>query len=182
MGMNLVTKHALVLGVSAVAAAGALAGCSTSKETESGAGSSTSGAATSAAPTESGTAAPTAGQTPGAPAPGTGHVKLNAADLGPVTGVSCQTADGVVTIAIESTPKTTVVLTDEETPGVNSVSIGELGAEGPSVAYVPGLSEATPQATRDGKTYTVTGSGKGTDATDPSKPADLPFEIAATCP
>lgn len=107
---------------------------------------------------------------------------LNAADLGPATGVNCQTTDNEITIAIESTPRTIVVLTDEATPGVTSVSIGELGARRPVGGLLPRRLEATPTTTRDGKTYTVTGTGTGTDPADPGKPADLPFQIAVTCP
>lgn len=175
--MNLVTQHALILGVGAVTAAAALTGCSTSKE--SGPSTSTSSASASTSAPSSAAAAPATGENP---APGTARVTLNAADLGPATGVNCQTTDNEITIAIESTPRTIVVLTDEATPGVTSVSIGELGADGPSAAYIPGVSEATPTATRDGKTYTVTGTGTGTDPADPGKPADLPFQIAVTCP
>ena len=97
-------------------------------------------------------------------------------------GCRLQTDAGVTTITVDSTPKTTVVLSDEVTPAVKSVTIGELGAEGPSLAYVVGVSGAAAQATRDGNTYTVAGTGTGAEATDPTKPLDLPFEIAVTCP
>ena len=176
--MNLVSKHALVLGVGAVTAAAALAGCAESKESGTESTTASTSVTTSAQP---GTAASATSGNP-APAPGAGQVKLNGADLGPVTGVNCQTTDGEITIAIESTPKTVLVLTDAASPGVTSVSIGQLGAEGPSAAYVAGVSESPPQVTRDGNSYTVTGTGNGTDPADPSKPVDLPFEIAVTCP
>lgn len=170
-------KHALILGMTSAAVVAALAGCSTSSK-ESGSTTTASATSGAAAP---GTSAP---ETTAAPAaqPGTGHVSLNNADLSAVTGVSCQTDAGVTTITVDSTPKTTVVLTDEASPAVKSVSIGELGGEGPSVAYVEGVTGAPAQATHDGNSYTVSGTGTGAEASDPTKPVDLPFEIAATCP
>jgi ipoprotein LpqH len=172
-------KHALILGMTSAAVVAALAGCSTSSK-ESGTTTTGSAAATAGAAAP-GTSAP---ETTAAPAarPGTGRVSLNNADLSAVTGVSCQTDAGVTTITVDSTPKTTVVLTDEAGPAVKSVSIGELGGDGPSVAYVEGVTGAPAQATHDGNTYTVSGTGTGAEASDPTKPVDLPFEIAATCP
>jgi len=170
-------KHALILGMTSAAVVAALAGCSTSSK-ESGStttASATSGAAAPATSAPDTTAAPAA-------QPGTGRVSLNNTELSAVTGVSCQTDAGVTTITVDSTPKTTVVLSDEASPAVKSVSIGELGGEGPSVAYVEGVTGAPAQATHDGNTYTVSGTGTGAEASDPTKPVDLPFEIAATCP
>jgi ipoprotein LpqH len=172
-------KHALILGMTSAAVVAALAGCSTSSK-ESGTTATESTATTSGAAAP-GTSAPEAAPSPAAQ-PGTGRVSLNNAELSAVTGVSCQTDAGVTTITVDSTPKTTVVLSDEASPAVKSVSIGELGGEGPSVAYVEGVTGAAAQATRDGNTYTVSGTGTGAEASDPAKPVDLPFEIAATCP
>ena len=126
-------KHALILGMTSAAVVAALAGCSTSSK-ESGTTATESTATTSGAAAP-GTSAPETAPTPAAQ-PGTGRVSLNNAELSAVTGVSCQTDAGVTTITVDSTPKTTVVLSDEASPAVKSVSIGELGGEGPSVAYV----------------------------------------------
>ena len=170
-------KHALILGMTSAAVLAALTGCSTSSK-ESGTTTTASATSAAAAP---GTSAPETAASPAAQ-PGTGRVSLNNAELSAVTGVGCQTDAGVTTITVDSTPKTTVVLSDEVTPAVKSVTIGELGADGPSLAYVVGVSGAAAQATRDGNTYTVAGTGTGAEATDPTKPLDLPFEIAVTCP
>jgi ipoprotein LpqH len=172
-------KHALILGMTSAAVVAALAGCSTPSK-ESGTTTSESAATTSGAAAPA-TSAPESTATP-ATQPGTGRVSLNNAELSAVTGVSCQTDAGVTTITVDSTPKTTVVMTAEANPSVKSVNIGELGAEGPSVAFVEGVTGAAAQATRDGNTYTVSGTGTGAEASDPNKPVDLPFEIAATCP
>ena len=73
------------------------------------------------------------------------------------------------------------VLTDEDTPTVKSVSIGEAGSGGPSLLFLEGVS-AAPQAARDGKKVTVNGTGLGTDAANPDNPVEMPFEISVTCP
>lgn len=171
-------KHVLVLGLAAATVVGTavLGGCSSSKSAKDTA-DHTDHSTTASAPAD--TSAP-ASATAGAQ-PGTGHVTLDNAELGPAANVSCQTAAGVVTISVESTPKTTVVVTDEATPAVRSVTIGELGSPGPSVAYVDGVSGKT-EATRTGGTFTVTGTGTGARADAPDQPVELPFEIAATCP
>lgn len=168
-------KHVLVLGLAAATVVGTavLGGCSSSKSAKDTADHPT----TASAPADTSTPAPATA----AAQPGTGHVTLDNAELGPAANVSCQTAAGVVTISVESTPKTTVVVTDEATPAVRSVTIGELGSPGPSVAYVDGVSGKT-EATRTGGTFTVTGTGTGARADAPDQPVELPFEIAATCP
>lgn len=114
--------------------------------------------------------------------PDQGRVTLGDNDTGAVTGIGCETKDGLTTISIEGGLHTTVILTDGEAPVVKSVSIGEVGSEGPSLAYVEGVAGGPPVVTRDGKSYTVTGTGMGTDAANPATPVDMPFDIAVTCP
>lgn len=168
-------KHLLVLGLTTAAVTAALAGCSSADESTPASSSSTAAGPGTGSETPSGTAAAPAAQ------PGTGRVTLNNADLSPATNVSCQTDGGVVTIDLESTPKTTVVVTDEDTPAVRSVTIGELGSGGPSMVYVDGVSGKA-QATRTDKNFTVTGTGTGAAPDAPDKPTEMPFEIAVTCP
>jgi lipoprotein LpqH len=139
-------------------------------------GSTTSGVATASA---SDVPAPgTPAQT--SAAPDAAHVKFGSTDVGPVTTVGCQTDGGVTTITVDAAQKTTVVLTDEDTPAVKSVSIGEAGS-GPSLMFLEGVT-APPQASREDKKFTVSGSGMGTDAANPDVPVEMPFEIAVSCP
>ena len=92
--------------------------------------------------------------------------------------MTCETAaSGVVTVTIESNPKTTLVVTDEKSPAIQTVTIGELGA-GPSLAYIERVSGKV--EARTGSTFTVSGTSTGATADAPDKPIDLPFEIAAT--
>ncbi len=171
-------KHLLVLGLASATVVGAvtLAGCSEAKEDDNHTDHST----TTSAPAGT-TPATTEAPTTAGVRPGTGRVTLDNAELGPAANVSCQTAEGVVTISVDSSPKATVVVTDEATPAVQTVTIGELGSPGPSMAYVDGVSGKA-EATRTGGAFTVSGSGTGARADAPDNPVELPFEIAATCP
>lgn len=177
-------KSALVIGLASAAVVASLAGCSSEKNGESAkdqadhSTGSTAGAATGSG-TSASAEAPAGSAAPAAK-PGTGHVSLNNADLGTEATVTCETAAGMVTVTIETTPKTTLVVTDEATPAIQTVTVGELGS-GPSLAYVNGVSGKA-DATRAGSTFTVSGTSTGATADAPDKPVDLPFEIAATCP
>jgi lipoprotein LpqH len=111
-----------------------------------------------------------------------GKVVLGGNDLGPVTAIGCETKDGLTTISIETGVRTTVTLTEGEAPNVQSVNIGDVWSEGPSLVYMSGLSGVPVVASRDGDNYTVTGIGMGADPADPSVPVDTPFDIAVTCP
>lgn len=117
-----------------------------------------------------------------APASDQGKVSFGENDAGPITSVGCETKDGFTTIEVEGKLHTTVILTDGEAPEVQSVSIGEVGSDGPSLTYLDGLSNAPVVAARDAKSYTVTGKGMGMDAANPGTPVDMPFDIAVTCP
>ena len=94
------------------------------------------GTSTESSPTE-------ATPAPGTPAAEPGRVTFGSNDAGPVTGVACQTEGGVTTITVEATPQSTVVLTDEATPVVKSVSIGEAGSDAASLVYIEGVSGRT---------------------------------------
>lgn len=52
------------------------------------------------------------------------HIKFGSSDVGEISSVTCQSEGGVTTITVEADQDATVVLTDEETPAVKSVSIG----------------------------------------------------------
>ncbi|MGV9798465.1 lipoprotein LpqH [Mycobacterium sp. NPDC003449] len=114
--------------------------------------------------------------------PPQGRVNFGTNDAGPVTSIGCRAEDGRITITIEGRLPTTVVLTDSEAPAVKSVSIGRAGTGEPALAYIDGTSTAPVLASRDGKNYTVTGSGLGTDAANPLTPVQMPFDVAVTCP
>jgi ipoprotein LpqH len=111
---------------------------------------------------------------------GHGRVSFGNRDIGEVTGVGCTTDNGQTTVTLDATQQTTVVLTEGDAPQVQSVKIGEAGADGPSLAYVQGVG-APATVTRNGDTYTVSGTGVGSDGAHPEAPVNTPFEIEASC-
>lgn len=113
---------------------------------------------------------------------GQARVTFGSNDAGPVTSVKCETNDGLTTIGVEGKVPTSVVLTEGEAPVVQSVNIGDVNTEGASLTYLSGLSGAPVVAARDGKSYTITGTGMGIDPAEPGTPVDMPFDIAVTCP
>lgn len=113
---------------------------------------------------------------------GQGRVTFGPNDAGPVTSVSCETKDGLTTIGVKGKMPASVALTDGEAPVVQSVNIGDVNGEGASLTYLSGLSGAPVVAARDGKAYTITGTGMGIDPNQSGEPVDMPFDIAITCP
>ncbi|MBP2455580.1 lipoprotein LpqH [Mycolicibacterium lutetiense] len=113
---------------------------------------------------------------------GQGRVTFGPNDAGPVTSVDCESQNGLTTIGIKGKMPASVVLTDGEAPVVQSVNIGDVNGEGASLTYLSGLSGAPVVAARDGKGYTITGTGMGIDPNQPGTPVDMPFDIAVTCP
>ncbi|CAJ1578803.1 lipoprotein LpqH [[Mycobacterium] wendilense] len=172
-------KHSVLAGGCAVALA-LLAGCS-SQDAETSDSTETAGTAgTTSAPADT---APGAAPAEGGPADGD-RVTFGSSDIGEISSITCQTDAGVTTITIAAAQDTSVVVTDEETPAVKSVSIGEPGSDGPSLIFLEGVSP-DPEATRDGNRYTVKGTGMGTesaDDADPAQPVEMPFELTVTCP
>lgn len=109
-------------------------------------------------------------------------VTLDGADLGAVTSVTCSTDTGLTTITIDADEKTVLKVTDEDDPAVTSVHIGEVGGTDNALIYVAAVSGQAAQITRDGKSYTVSGTGLGTSGGDATSPVDTPFTITVTCP
>lgn len=109
-------------------------------------------------------------------------LRLGDDDLGPVTSVSCKTDDGLTTITIEGAEKAVVKVTDEDNPTVKSVHIGEVGSTDSALVYVAAVSGQPAQLSRDGKSYTISGTGMGTSGGDAVNPVDTAFELSVSCP
>lgn len=109
-------------------------------------------------------------------------VTFGSHNAGPITSVTCETADGLTTITAEGSLRTTVVVTEGEAPEVKTVNIGDIQSDGAALLYSAGVSGAPVVASRNGKGYTVTGSGLASDAASQGNPVDTPFDIALSCP
>ena len=68
----------------------------------------------------------------------------------------------------------------EDASKVTSVGLGNV--DGVALAFQEGAPGASASATKDGKTYKISGTASGVDMTNPMQPITKPFEIAVTCP
>ena len=117
---------------------------------------------------------------------GTGTVKLTIDGQDQSVGgtVNCVSAAGIVTItAGNPTPANPqgvgAVLSDANPPVVQTVTLGNVGG----VALAVGGGQGNAEATKDGKTYKITGTGWGADVANPTAGAvTKPFEMNVTCP
>jgi lipoprotein LpqH len=101
--------------------------------------------------------------------------------------VACATTAGSVNIAIGGPSAGAAgggtgigaVLTDANPPAVTSVALGNVNG----VALGVGGSTGSAKATKDGKSYKITGTASGADLSNPlGGPVTKPFEIDVTCP
>jgi ipoprotein LpqH len=101
--------------------------------------------------------------------------------------VVCSSAAGNVNIAIGgSTPGASGVptgigalLTDANPPEVKSVALGNVNG----VSLGVGGTTGSAKATKDGKSYKISGTASGADMSNPmAGPVTKPFEIDVTCP
>ncbi len=155
-------KRGIVIGIAGVAVAvAACAGCSSNK-------SSTGASSSSSTPAATGTQVIVDGQNQN------------------VTGqVTCNTANGVLTIGIgDPTAGLGAVLSTDNPPIVHSVGLGSVNG------IALGFSDAAPNqasnagAAVNGKSYAIKGTATGTDMSNPNQPQQVtkPFEMDVTCP
>jgi len=155
-------KRGIVVGVAGVAVAvAACAGCSSNN-------SSTGASSSSRAPAAAGPQVTVDGQNQN------------------VSGqVTCNTANGVLTIGIgDATAGVGAVLSTDNPPIVHSVGLGSVNG------IALGFSDAAPNqasnagAAVNGKSYAIKGTATGTDMSNPNQPQQVtkPFEMDVTCP
>ncbi|HTY30556.1 lipoprotein LpqH [Mycobacterium sp.] len=155
-------KRGIVVGVAGVAVAvAACAGCSSNK--------SSTGASSSS----------------GAPAAAGPQVTVDGQNQNVSGQVTCNTANGVLTIGIgDATAGVGAVLSTDNPPIVHSVGLGSVNG------IALGFSDAAPNqasnagAAVNGKSYAIKGTATGTDMSNPNQPQQVtkPFEMDVTCP
>ena len=163
----------VAIGGAALVIAG-LSGCSSDKSSSSSTASETSAAAssaeTSAAATESSSA--TAGT-------GTTQVTIDGQDQAVEGSVVCAAMGGNMNIAIGDAMTGIAAVVSEDGTTVTSVGLGNVN--GVTLGYAQGTGgEAT--GSKDGNTYTISGTATGVDMANPLTPVNKPFEIVVTCP
>lgn len=164
----------VTLGGVAIVVAG-LTGCSsntTSKEK--------TGAEMSTATTTPAAATATTGSMSAAVGAGTAMVSIDG-DAQEIDGtVICSINAGSVNIAIGQVASGVTVGLAEDASKVTSVALGNIN--GVALGFQDGVPGGTASATKDGKTYTVSGTATGIDMANPMQPFTKPFEIEVTCP
>ncbi|MGI9123436.1 MAG: lipoprotein LpqH [Mycobacterium sp.] len=94
--------------------------------------------------------------------------------------VVCAAAGGNFNIAIGDPTGGLAVVMSEDASKVNSVGLGNIN--GVALGYQEGVPGGAASATKDGKTYKITGTATGVDMANPMQPTTKPFEIEVTCP
>lgn len=94
--------------------------------------------------------------------------------------VVCTNAGGNLTIALGQQATGIAVVMAEDASKVTSVGLGNV--DGVVLGFQDMAPGGSATATRDGKSYTITGTASGVDMANPMQPITKPFEIAVTCP
>ena len=94
--------------------------------------------------------------------------------------VVCTTAGGNLTIALGQQTTGIAVVMAEDASKVTSVGLGNV--DGVVLGFQDMAPGGSASATRDGKSYTISGTASGVDMANPMQPITKPFEIAVTCP
>jgi lipoprotein LpqH len=149
-----------------------LSGCSSKKaETES---------TKAATPSVSASASVSSGGVNAATGTGTAKVTIDGQPQDVQGTVACTTAAGNFSIAVGNPGTGIGIVMAEDGSKVNSVGLGSVN--GVSLGYTEGAPGGNASATKDGKTYTITGTATGVDMANPMQPLTKPFEISVTCP
>lgn len=156
-------KHGLTVAVAgaAILVAG-LSGCSSDKPKSSGGSSS---------PAASGGGGGTSGT----------KVLIEGQDQHVGGSTVCNTMAGTVAIVIGAQGTgVTATLTDADPPEVKAVGLGTIN--GVALAYAQGDGQGKAEATKNGKSYKITGTASGADMANPTAFVKKSFEIDVTCP
>ena len=154
-------------GGTAIVLAG-LTGCSSDKKSE------TKVDATTATPAAT---SPAIGATTG---PGSVTVTIDGNPKDVAGQVACVTSGGNVNIGVGDQTTGIAVVMSEDASSVTSVALGNV--DGVALGYTQGMPGGNATASKDGKTYTVSGTATGVDMANPMQPMTKPFEVVVSCP
>jgi lipoprotein LpqH len=157
---------AIGVGSAAIVVAG-LTGCSSEKKAED------KSAPASAATATSGSVSASAGA-------GTAKVTIDGEPMEVKGQVACATNGGTVTIGVGDAATGIGIVMAEDASTVTSVGLGNVN--GVALGFQEGAPGGSASATKDGKSYTITGTATGIDMANPMAPVTKPFEVAVSCP
>ena len=112
--------------------------------------------------------------------PGTAKVSIDGKPKDINGQVVCSSMGGNFNIAIGEQSTGIAVVMAEDASKVNSVGLGNV--DGVVLGFQSGAPGGDASATKDGKTYKITGTASGVDMANPMQPMTKPFEIEVTCP
>ncbi len=171
--MSVIRGLAVGVGGAAVLMVG-LIGCSSDKSSEKKAGEgATATSSAGAATVSSGPMSASAG-------PGTATVTIDGQPKDIEGQVVCTTNGGNLNIGIGDATTGIAVVMSEDASKVNSVGLGNV--DGVALAFQEGAPGGSASATKNDKTYKVSGTATGVDMANPMEPTTKPFELEVTCP
>ncbi len=147
----------------------AVVGCSTSDR-------ASTAATSSASDTSSSPAAPTSADAAQA---GPATLTIDGQPANAAGAVVCSTTDGKFSIAVGDLGTGFIVGLEPDGSVVHNVGLPIMD-NGLVLSYTEGVPGNEASASKDGSTYTVTGTATGTD--NANAPISKPFEIEVTCP
>ena len=163
----------LTVGVGSVAVLIAgVVGCS---------GKKSEGAYNEASEAKSPAVSATSGSVTASAGAGTAKVSIDGQPKDVQGQIACSTAAGNLSIAIGGAATGIAVVMSPDASKVSSVGLGNVN--GAVLGFQDGAGGGTnASATKDGSTYTITGTATGVDMANPMQPMTKPFEIEVTCP
>ncbi|RDH77323.1 hypothetical protein DVS77_16960 [Mycolicibacterium moriokaense] len=109
------------------------------------------------------------------------QVTIDGQDQDVAGTVVCSAMGGNMNIAIgDAATGIGAVVSEGDSPEVTSVGLGNVN--GVTLAYQSGAGQGDATATKDGDSYTISGTAVGVDMANPLQPVNKPFEINVTCP
>ena len=157
-----------VMGIGAVC----MVGCSSDKtpsQNASSASSTLSSAATSATDAAKGN-----------PPPGQAEITIDGAQQNVTGQPVCNDSGGNVNIAIGQGLSGVAAVISSDASVVHSVGLGNIN--GVALGYQEGASGGQVTASKDGNTYTISGTASGITIAIPPATVSKPFQIKVTCP
>lgn len=133
-----------------------------------------------ATPSVTATASASSGSISASAGTGTAKVSIDGQPKDIQGQVVCSSAAGNFNIAIGSGTTGVAVIMAEDASKVSSVGLGNVN--GVALGFQEGAPGGSASATKDGKTYTISGTATGVDMANPMQPTTKPFEISVTCP
>jgi lipoprotein LpqH len=94
--------------------------------------------------------------------------------------VFCSAYGGKMNINIGPMGNPVGVILPEGDSRVSSVTLGTV--DGIMLGFLDGAANGNAAATKDGKSYRITGTAAGFDPANPLEPYTKPFDIEVTCP